>query len=350
MSGSAETRIDFELLRGFRFVCRPDCGLCCYAEPRVELSERTALLQLRPDVEFGHRGRDSFLVARPNGGACRFLEDCRCAVHPARPHPCREYPLTVHVGRRLQATIVLSCPGVGLEPLLARDRPERSPEPEGLTAEIGALSSRVGPGTARRVRDATRRGRRIERLLADQGRWEPEEVVRSRLERQIPRPTTADFPVEDPPPRAEGMDRLPLFFDGRPGPVGIAFDRGGWEMLELASEGGARTLDVMVPPDRPPLLEPDAGRLLDGYLGHWLRRDAFFAAVELEMVEGTEGSVTEWARDGLRALGALTLARASVRAQLKGGDGHRLTMREVEAGIRAVDQDELDRPTWGDRF
>jgi hypothetical protein len=146
------------------------------------------------------------------------------------------------------------------------------------------------------------------------------------------------------------MSNLPLFFDGRPGPVAIASGLGGWEMIELAPDGTALTRDVVVPPGQPPLLTSEGERLLEGYLRYWLMRDAFLAAVHVEMLRGAEGSVTDWASESLRALGALTLARGSARAKLAGRDGGRLTEADVAAGIRAVDQDGLDRPTWGDRF
>ncbi|MGD0718847.1 MAG: YkgJ family cysteine cluster protein [Thermoplasmata archaeon] len=342
--------IETSLLRGFRFACRPDCGLCCYAEPRVETTERAALVQILPETAFRTAGPNAFLAARPNGGACQFLDGQRCRAHALRPHPCREYPLTVHVGRRLQAAVVLSCPGLDLAPLLHDERTGDLAPPEGLSDELEALLARRGPTTARRLADAARRGRRVERILTEERRWQPDEVVRRDLVDHLPLPGREDFPVEEPPAKDQGLSSLPLFFDGRPGPVAIASGLGGWEMVELAPAGGGRTLDLVVPPAQPPLLTSDAERLLEGYLQHWLRRDAFLAAVQLEMLEGAEGSVTEWARASLRALGALTVARGSSRAKLTGRDGARLSDVDVAAGIRAVDQDGLDRPTWGDRF
>jgi Fe-S-cluster containining protein len=341
--------IDTELLRGFRFDCRPDCGLCCYAEPRVEAAERTAIVRILPEAEFKTAGRDVFLASRPGGGACQFLEGHRCRAHAVRPRPCREYPLSVHVGRRLQATVVLSCPGVELGALTRRD-PTRLLPPEGLASELASLDARRDGRTARRLAETARRGRRVERALSEEGRWEPDETVRRNLDHPLPLPGPADFPVEEPPDRGEGMSNLPLFFDGRPGPVAIASGLGGWELLQLAPSGAVRTEELVVPPDRPPGLTEDARSLLEAYLRYWLRRDAFLASVQLEMLDGTEGAVTAWAERDLRALGATTLARASVRAKRAGRDGDHLTEADVTAGIRATDQDALDRPTWGDRF
>ncbi len=350
MIGRPLPEIDTELLRGFRFTCRPDCGLCCYAEPRVEAGEQSALLQLFPGTEFRTRDRDSFLASRPDGGACQFLQERRCRAHELRPHPCREYPLTAHVGRRLQATIVLTCPGVGLEPLIRNGSGSTESPAEGLENEIEALRSRRDSGTLRRLTETARRGRRVERLLRETGRWEDDDSVRGRLGRQLPTPGEADFPVDDPPSRDLGTARLPLFFDGRAGPVALAAALGGWELFELRAEGGATPLGIVPPPSRRPSLAAGAERLLEGYLRYWLRRDAFLASVQLAMLEETEGSVSEWAAESLREIGAVALARGSVRAKLEGRDGDRLTEVDVAAGIRATDQDALDLPTWGDRF
>ena len=350
MAEGAPVAIDTELLRGFRFACRPDCGLCCYAEPRVEAAERDALIQLLPETEFRTSGKDAFLAARPDGGACQFLDGQRCRAHAVRPHPCREYPLTVHVGRRLQATVVLSCPGVDLELLLRPEPPGGWPPPVGLSEEFEAVRSRLGAGTARRLADAARRGRRVERALSEQGRWQTDDEVRRALAHDLPVPGRAEFPVEDPPAKDDGLAQLPLFFDERAGPVAIASGLGGWELVELAPVGGSHPIDLVVPPEQPPSVTPEAERMLEGYLRYWLRRDAFLASVQFEMLDATDGRVSEWAAARLRELGALTLSRAVVRAKLSGRDGTRLTSPEVAAGIRAVDQDALDRPTWGDRF
>lgn len=349
-TGGAAPELDLSLLRGFRFTCRPDCGLCCYAEPRVEPLERTGLLQIAPSARFRGRGGAEFLAARSPGGACQFLTDHRCRVHAFRPHPCREYPVVVHVGRRLQASAVLSCPGVDLEALDLREPPFQRSPPVGLDDEIAAVRSRIAPTTRRRLADATRRGRRIERELRRQGRWTDEEEVRIRFRKDPPRPGVGDFPVEEPPSREEGLERLPIFFDARPGPVAIAAALGGWELLELDPEGRVQLLDLVVPPARPPELSEGAGERLAQYLRYWVERDAFLASAELEALEATEGSVLDWAEAGLRAIAATTVARAYVRAKLRGGTAERLSAEDLGDGIRAVDQDWLDRPTWGDRL
>jgi Fe-S-cluster containining protein len=343
-----EDLLDVEQLRGARFECRPDCGLCCYAEPRVEPAEARSLLTIAPAVRWVGGGSNRFLAARPNGGACQFLSAHRCGVHGARPAPCREFPVTVHVGTRFQATAVLSCPGVVLESVLGRDA-RSSSGIVGLEGELDSLRSRAARA-GRRQEAAVRRRGRLMRALRAEGRWEDELSVRERFHRKIPLPDAQSFPVEDPPPSDGDLELLPLFFDHRDGPVALGEKLGSWELLELSREGGGRSLGVVAPPSAPPGVTAEGGRLLTAYLNYVLDRDAFLAAVLLHAAEWADGTVAEWTEVGLRTLGAEVLARGCVRAKLRGGDGSLLDAEAVADGIRAADMDSLDRSTWGDRL
>lgn len=344
--------LDVDLLHGFAFECRPDCGLCCYAEPRVLAAERSRLLQIAPEVRFVGEGPRQCLAGQGDGGACQLLSGNRCRLHGARPHPCREFPLTAHVGDRLQATVVLSCPGVDLSVLGPTPGGQGSRERPGFPAELAALRERVDATSLRRLEASRRRRRKIVRTLTQDRRWEEEEDVRRALRNALPMPSDDQFPVVDPPSADDGLDLLPMFFDGRAAPVALAQGLGGWELLELRPEGGvARSLGVLPPPDRLPAATPDAARLLRGYLGYWLRRDALFGAVHLAMVgSANSGTVTEWVRSELEGIGALVLARAQVRAKLRRGTVDRLSAEDLLDGIRATDQDLLDRDSWGDRL
>ena len=244
----------------------------------------------------------------------------------------------------------LSCPGLAPDPVDAGGARSDLPEPEGLDDELTENGRCLGPSVARRREEASRRGRKVERKLREVGRWDEPEAVRDRLSRDVPYPDATDFPVEDPPSLDEGVERLPLFFDGRDGPVALAAGIGGWEAIQLDPSGSQRALATVVPPLRPPGLTIDARRLLVGYLRYWLDRDAFLAAVLQEMLGEPDGSVLEWATTGLREIGALTLARASVRRRVRSGDTGPLTRQDVWEGIAATDQDWLDRPTWGERL
>ncbi len=342
--------LDLVLLGGFEYACRPDCGLCCYAEPRIEREERPPLLQIAPLAQFGSRRGGSFLRARPDGGACQFLDANRCRVWSARPSPCRQFPVTVHVGERLQASLVLSCPGIDLSPL-AEARPWTfRARPRGLEAEVEAAKRRATSSIRRTVDAARRRRRRVKSALEKTGQWVDEEEVRADLRSAIPLPVVEDFPVPDPPPVNEDLANLPLYFDHRKGPVALAGGLGAWELLELRAEGGAEPLTLVPPPARPPELTAEGHGLLEGYLRYFLERDALFGTVVPEIEPGSLSTVTDEMRKELRAIGALVLSRADVRRRGVRDAVGPLTWVDVADGIRACDQDLLDRPTWGDRL
>jgi Fe-S-cluster containining protein len=343
----AAPELDVGLVNGFSFTCRDDCGLCCFTTPRVRASERAPLLRIVPELELLENDGGTFVASRPNGGACELLAGHRCRAHAARPTPCREFPVATHIGQRIQATLVLSCPGLDLEPL--RDWRPPGPGPgSGLEGELASVRARIDATTRRRVDEATRRRARLARALEREGRWVDEGAVRAKLRSEVPLPGPDDFPVEDPPSTGDGLELLPLFFDGRAGPVAIASDERGWALLELRPEGGIdRTVAIVPPPSTVPELTDAADRVLRGYLQYWLARDALFGAVHLEMLASDRGDVTEWVEDELRRIGALTLARADLRVRARTGVARRLADGDVLDGIRAVDQDLLDRRTWG---
>lgn len=346
-----ESPVDLSLLEGFGFVCRPDCGLCCFAEPRIEPDELAALTAEGERPELRRRTRASYLAAWDQGGACRLLREHRCSRHALRPHPCREFPLTAHLGFRVQVTVVLSCPGVDLPArALGPIAPELPRGAGGFGTELTALLSRLGPSTDRRLAASRRRGETIRRRLSAEGRWEDDRDVRHALLRELPYPGPEDFPVEPPPSAGDGLEKLPLFWDGRAGPVALAGSSAGWEALELRPRGGAEPLGTFAEVGRPPDVEGEGKLRLQDYLRYWLARDGFLASVHLAVLEERELTVRERAREELRAIGADVLARASVRSRLRGGTGERLDEAAVLEGIRAVDQDWLDRPTWGDRL
>lgn len=344
------SELDITLLSGFEFACLSGCGLCCFASPRLDGEDATRLRAVAPHARVVSEGGERRLATRPDGGACQFLFGLRCRVHEARPAPCREFPISVHIGTRLQATAVLSCPGLGLGPLVSRGVADRSLSPRGFEAELSSVRRRISPAVARARSAAERRRRRIERALDGEGRWIDEQEVRRKLgdRRLVPRPE--EYSLEELPTAEQGIELLPMYYDGRAGPVALAEGLGGWEALELSAEGGARPLALVVPPERPPELDGAAEALLTGYLRYWLARDGFFAAVHLGMLSTSRGTVLEAALDDLHAIGSVVLARGAVRAKLRGEDGTRLVAADIDRGIRATDQDWLDRPTWGSRL
>jgi len=91
-------------------------------------------------------------------------------------------------------------------------------------------------------------------------------------------------------------------------------------------------------------------RLLEGYLRYFLERDALFGTVLSDLEVGGPHSVADEIAAELRAIGALVLSRAEVRGKVLGTSTGTLTERDIADGIRATDQDLLDRPTWGDHL
>jgi Fe-S-cluster containining protein len=343
--------LDIELLHGFEYACQPGCGLCCFAEPRVEPDERGALLQIAPAGRLIEARGATYLASYADGGACNLLRDARCTAHAVRPHPCQEFPVLVHVGSRLQATLVLSCPGVDLAALERTGPYSARAPPRGFDTELASVRSRIGPQVARRRKEGERRKSRIVRALERTGRWVDEDQARSELSDRPLGPGAEDFPAPDPPTAEEGLDRLPLYFDARAGPVALAAGLGGWEALELNPSGGvAHHLGQLPAPTRPPGLDRGAEELLEGYLRYFLARDLLFASLLPRMLDAAEGTVTEWAAAELRMIGALVISRGVIRAKLRGAPGDRLSRDELAAGIRASDQELLDVPTWGDRL
>ncbi len=350
-SGLSPPLLDTSLLAGVRYSCLPDCGLCCYAEPLVAPAERAGLLRIVPDIELVTRGKFEFVRSNPEGGACQLLADHRCRAHTARPSPCREYPLAGHVGTRLQAVAVLTCPGIDLTFLDGYHGPAGASPPQGLDLELASLRARVSEGVERRLEESRRRRRQISRALSGDGRWVDEDEVRRQLQERPPFPRDEEFPPWDPPSQEDGLELLPLVFDGRDGPLAFSAEPEGWELLELSPKGGIEmSLGVASPPDRLPVLSEEARRLLSGYLRYWLARDQLFGTVHLEMAKSHQGDVTDCVAAELRQIAATAISRAAVLASLGRGRVGPLSGSDLVQGIRATDQDLLDRPTWGTRL
>jgi Fe-S-cluster containining protein len=109
---------------GVRFGCT-ESGACCHSrgeydyvyftrdeESRVAEHMGLTLRELRTDYT---TRADGLRVARSAGGACVFLDGCRCPIYPVRPVPCRTWPFWPEtMTRRAFRTEVASfCAGVG---------------------------------------------------------------------------------------------------------------------------------------------------------------------------------------------------------------------------------------------
>jgi Fe-S-cluster containining protein len=343
--------IDWGLIRGFSFQCRPDCGLCCYTTPALTPSERSTLIELRPELPvLGGPGGRALLASRTDGGACALLSKNRCGAHAVRPGACRRFPLDVHVGDRVQVSVVLSCPGLSFAPLTSgRPNSDSSFPPRGLEEEVAAVRQWCqAPEFDRHARHARQRRRSIVGRLKKAGIWEDEEPVRARLRTSIPFPNGRDFPAESPPATSEGLELLPLFFDDQFGRVALAEAAGGWEVITLAEGGGVeRHLGIVPPPESVPRLTSGARNLLEAYLRYFLERDFLFGMVHLALVAEPDQTVGDAVTQELEKIGADVLTRAMIRGKISGRPLGPLTELDVEGGIRAADMDLLDRPSWG---
>ncbi len=342
--------LDISLLQGLSFQCRPDCGLCCYATPAVTPAERQTLVRIAPATPFlPGAGGYALVACRPQGGACHFLKDNRCRCYGARPFPCIEYPITVHVGSRAQASVCLSCPGVIFDGLDRATQSRGVSDPRGLEEELAHVRTEFEKAPiAGWIANHRRRENALIRTMEREGRWEDPEHLRQRLLDAPPFPDPDDFPVTLPPSEEEGVENLPLFFEEGIGVVALAGREEGYDALLLQESGGVRSrLGTFSPPDKRPELDGNGHRLLEGYLRLVIRRDQLIWAAYAELRNVPEATLGELAEEIVREAASQVLSRAVVRARLKGMTGDRLTREDVARGVRATDSDLLDLPTLG---
>ena len=338
---------DVTLLAGFRFSCRPGCGLCCFATPAVSRPERVPLLASMPDLRLleGRAGY-AFIPSRPNGGACQLLQQSRCRSHSARPFPCRSFPLTVSIGPRVQAALVLSCPGVGLDGLDRFPSSAGAADPVGLLDEWEAVAQELGrPAGRSRVAQGRTGYTRSVRRLEREGRWvDVDRSSKALVERagRVVRERLSPAPF---PSLADGADVLPLHFDPTFGPVALSDEGGDWSLVRLSETGATPSpLGRYPAPTSPPAAEPDAAELLTHYLAYALARDSFLGQAIARLTEDPTLELEPTLGAMLVELASDVLARANVLEQLHGRPGDRLDRSAIEQGIRATDADALDRP------
>jgi Fe-S-cluster containining protein len=340
--------LDADLLRGFIFACRPGCGLCCYASPAVAPTERARLIEIAPEVELEEADGFSTIPSRPNGGACAFLSDARCRVHAARPFPCRTFPVTVHVGSRVQASLVLSCPGLSLEPLdgWANGTPPKA-GPVGLETELLAVEEELAQSPLRRWTEEGARGEA--RWLAGRSAGESaSERIRAAVLAKGLSALPAAAASDDLPSAVEGWENLPLFYSVPHGPVALGRVAGGIEAYALSESGRTpRSLGAWptAPSDVP--LTSGAARRLEGYLRYALARDQLLSSVAAERPPSDLTAWSERVREALGGARRNVLERALLRRRLEGGEDGPLETAEIDAGIRAWDAELLDRPVAG---
>ncbi|MHB1435859.1 MAG: YkgJ family cysteine cluster protein [Thermoplasmata archaeon] len=341
--------LDTRLIEGFGFACRPECGLCCFTTPRIERSEEAQLrreIPTAPLIELEDGG--VAIEARPHGGACHFLRSSRCVIRRLRPSPCRIFPLTVHVGFRAQASVVLTCPGVSLEPLIGG----RVSLAGGLQPELEAARARwavVGADRLDQYREAFDRRRSARGF--DGTAAEEAEALRSRLHPWVDALDPTTVAAGDIPPRSAGPERLPLVPSKTARPWALGRQGARWTVFELTAEGDPpRPVFSSRPPERAPPMTADAERLWRGYLHYWVERDALLGIVEAFAEPTDLADYEDELRAALEEIAGEVLYRAGFLARAAGTMSECLDASAIAVGLRATDQDLLDRPSSGERL
>lgn len=292
------------------------------------------------------------IASRPNGGACWFLQNEKCRAHSVRPATCREFPLVVHVGPRVQVSVVLGCPGVGLETLPAwAETPPATAEAD-LAPELAAVAAEVARADATgQIRWALRQRRQVQSRLRKSGQWQSEDEVRAELRKTLGRPIDRLLPPTDLPDASASLDSLPMLYDATLGRVAWREHAGGVEFLTLHEGGGIdRHLGVFPLPLRAPPLGPGARALIGGYRAYLLERDATLSAAYAELAEGRPGQPVEVVGALLDEATSTVVRMASLRRSLTSAQRGDFIPEDIVGGIRATDMDVLDRPTIGLRL
>lgn len=334
------TGLDTALLLGASFTCRPGCALCCYTTPRVTDKERAQLIAIRPGPIASADG--SWIPSWPAGGACQMLHLQRCTVHAQRPSPCRQFPISVHLGARAQATLVVSCPGLTQSPFQLAPGGQA---PVGLEGELAAAHRSVetlSPAEAdrieRRWNAAVRRAGLTESTLLE---------LRERLRSGETRWENDEWSDPGLPSEEAGLEHLPLFHDEQLGRVALAASGERVAMLVLREQGGVDRRFELELPDQPPQLNEEAVALEAEYRRLWLERDGFAGAALLRANDEGRRPLEEVLLEDLFEVLGAARARAFWRERLAGRSGVTLSRDALAAGIAATDADYLDRPTVG---
>ncbi len=111
--------MDFSELEGHSYQCLDGCGLCCLCQPELDENELAEFRKAGLDRWLtnyhvqGQRTDEPTAIKLQGGrGACHFLKNMRCQIHDIRPRPCRNFPVQVHLLRRVQLNANLACPGI----------------------------------------------------------------------------------------------------------------------------------------------------------------------------------------------------------------------------------------------
>ena len=106
-----------------RFECQPGCTACCEKQGFVYLTEQDieraaeflGLTKKQFEKRYIYRTRNTRRLRTPREGACVFLSDSRCSIHPAKPTQCRIFPFWPEMVESTREWQKASewCPGIG---------------------------------------------------------------------------------------------------------------------------------------------------------------------------------------------------------------------------------------------
>jgi len=112
--------VDMSELDGKSYTCLEGCAMCCLCQPELS-NEEVRMFETDPYLSGGltREHIDGRKSAKPTAiklqggcGACYFLKNRMCTIHELKPHFCRQFPVHVHLLRRVQLNVNLSCRGV----------------------------------------------------------------------------------------------------------------------------------------------------------------------------------------------------------------------------------------------
>ncbi len=373
LPGNAGLQADLSELVGRRFECLERCQLCCLCQPEVLIEERPYFRQNFPDrlVQKRQPRRHTALALKKGRGSCSFLEGRRCTVYDHRPQACRQFPIHLYVGDRVQAELDLSCRGVWtgrgedavligcalveerrdlLRSTLSQSRAVYQEFRENcMASNVHSDPERMRRQVASRITDFVDPafiGRVLE-MSTEESEVDLEFIAVSQDER-------IDVRELENAAREAAMESLsssdplslPIYCDGN-GEWNVFRARDGrLEWLLLDEDGDLVRKGVIDPAEvRLPSVLPSGTELLVKYLGVLNNRDSFLGhAYYLVDDYGYEDIVANVYCGSLATSVLDLLWRTSLLIRVRGG---RADEEGIKEGIIFYDMDRLDAPTIG---
>jgi Fe-S-cluster containining protein len=231
--------IDLSELGGRSYSCLDGCALCCLCQPEVSPDELRPFAmdpRLAPGLTCehfdGHRTeRPSTFKLQGGHGACHFLRARRCQVYAIRPRLCRQFPVHVHLLRRVQLNANLSCRGIAAG--------------GASLAEFGrhVLDQVPRAILAGELHEAQRRARGFERACRDADVHQSPERLAAMIARILPSLRGEEgigrllgFADEEPEVLGMPVDKVAALVENSEVPEDLeeVAQRGNFEQLELA--------------------------------------------------------------------------------------------------------------------